>query len=134
MSRSGLVEHITDEFAEAAAHLIRSGESYSFQIRSAGGAVGDVPQDATAYAHRTANFSVVAFGSSRRRLDALWDEMHELFSGVYHSFETDLRPERILDTFPPRTLERLRELKLRYDPDDVFRHNFGITPSTLPVG
>lgn len=134
VSRSGLVEHITDEFAEAAAHLIRSGESYFFQIRSAGGAVGDVPQDATAYAHRTANFSVVAFGSSRRRLDALWDEMHELFSGVYHSFETDLRPERILDAFPPRTLERLRELKLRYDPDNVFRHNFGITPSTLPVG
>ena len=35
---------------------MRSGEVYFFQIRSAGGAVNDVPVDATAYAHRPANF------------------------------------------------------------------------------
>jgi len=37
------------------------------------------------------------------------------------SFETDPRPERLHDAFPPRTLQRLRELKRRYDPDGVFR-------------
>lgn len=128
VTRSGMVEHITVELASAAAHLIRSGESYFFQIRSAGGAVADVDADATAYAHRSANFSVVAFGASRRRLNALWDGMHEHFSGLYHSFETDLRPERVEEAFPPPTLERLRELKVRYDPDNVFRHNFSVAP------
>ncbi|MQY11232.1 hypothetical protein SRB5_13470 [Streptomyces sp. RB5] len=32
------------------------------------------------------------------------------------------------DTFPPATLERLREIKLRYDPDNFFRDDFNIDP------
>lgn len=125
-ARTGLLEHITPEFAAAAVELIESGATYFFQIRSVGGAVQDVDPDATAYAHRSANFSVVAFGSNRDRLDAAWDELHQHFSGLYISFETDLRPERIEDGYPPRTLSRLRELKLRYDPANVFRDNFNI--------
>lgn len=111
-----------------AARLVRSGQTYFFQIRALGGATVDVPADATAFAHRTANFSVVAFGASRRRLDAVWDAMHHHFTGLYPSFETDPRPERLTDAYPPATLERLRVLKRRYDPDNVFRDNVNITP------
>jgi alkanesulfonate monooxygenase SsuD/methylene tetrahydromethanopterin reductase-like flavin-dependent oxidoreductase (luciferase family) len=131
VGRSGLVDHITPEFAAAAARLIRSGEVYFFQIRSVGGAVSDVDPDATAYANRAANFSVAAFGINRARMDAVWNELAPYFDGLYLSFETDLRPERVNDAFPPRTLERLRELKARYDPDNVFRDNFNIAPATL---
>jgi len=128
VARSGLIEHITPEFAAAAEDLIRSGATYFFQIRSVGGAVADVPADATAYAHRTANFSVVAFGSSKERLDAAWAKMASQFAGLYLSFETDQQPERIGEAWPPATLNRLRELKRRYDPDNVFRDNFNISP------
>ncbi|GAA0966542.1 hypothetical protein GCM10009555_008680 [Acrocarpospora macrocephala] len=128
VTRSGLVGHITPEFAAAATDLIMSGESYFFQIRSVGGAVADVAPDATAYAHRSANFQVVAFGSSRTRLDRAWDALHHHLTGLYINFETDLRPERLTDAYPTGTLERLRALKLRYDPDNVFRDNFNVPP------
>lgn len=131
VARSGLIDHITPEFAAAAAQLLRSGVVYFFQIRAVGGAVSDVDPDATAYAHRAANFSVTAFGVSRARMNALWDELYHQFDGLYLSFETDLRPERLTDAFPPKTLERLRELKSRYDPDNVFRDNFNIAPPAL---
>jgi hypothetical protein len=131
LARSGLIDHITPEFAAIAERLIQSGTSYFFQIRSVGGAVADVDPDATAYANRSANFSVVAFGGSPARLNAVWEELRDHFNGLYLSFETDRSIERLFDAFPPRTLERLRELKARIDPDNVFRDNFNIAPRAL---
>jgi hypothetical protein len=125
-SRSGLLEHVDADFAEAAAELISGGAVHFFQIRAAGGAVGDVAPDATAYAHRSANFSVVAIGSSRERVDAAWDQLLDHFTGLYLSFDTDLRPERVTDAFPPATLARLRALKAEIDPQNVFRDNFNV--------
>ena len=52
--------------------------------------------------------------------------MSHHYSGIYSSFETDRRPERLAEVFPAGTLTRLRELKQRYDPDDVFRHNHSV--------
>jgi alkanesulfonate monooxygenase SsuD/methylene tetrahydromethanopterin reductase-like flavin-dependent oxidoreductase (luciferase family) len=123
VTRSALVEHITPEFARAAEDFLHSGATYFLQFRAVGGAVADVPAEATAYAHRSANFSAVAFGADRRRLDAAWDEMAGHFRGLYWSFETDRRPGRLLDAYPSATLRRLREVKCRYDPDSVFRDN-----------
>jgi hypothetical protein len=130
-ARTGLIDHITPDFAAAAEQLIRSGAVYFFQVRSVGGAVSDVDRDATAYGYRAANFSVTAFGSNRERLNALWNEVYPHFDGLYLSFETDQRPERLDDAFPPRTIGRLRELKQRYDPHNVFRDNFNIAPEVV---
>jgi FAD/FMN-containing dehydrogenase len=129
VTRSGLVHHITSGFAAAADRLLRSGAVYFFQLRSVGGAISDVDPDATAYAHRDANFHLVAFGADRELLDSFWDALlYPHLDGLYLSFETDTRPERIHDAFPPPTLARLRDLKARYDPDRVFRDNFPVTP------
>lgn len=125
--RSGLVNHITPEFAAAAEALIRGNGSYFFQIRAMGGAVADVPPDATAFPNRQANFSVVAFGPSRSRLNAFWDQMQPHFDGLYLSFETDTHPDRLLEAFPEPALSRLRALKAEYDPTNVFRDNFNVT-------
>ncbi|MFI6080797.1 LLM class flavin-dependent oxidoreductase [Streptomyces sp. NPDC051217] len=125
-AHSGLVEHITPEVAAEAAELIESGAAYFFQIRSVGGAVSDVPPDATAYANRSANFSVVAFGTNASGLDERWERLRRHFVGMYLSFETGLDPERIDIAFPGETLTRLRALKKRYDPENVFRDNFNV--------
>ncbi len=136
--RSGLLDHITPEFARNAEALIRGGGSYFFQIRSMGGAVADVPADATAFANRSANFSVVAFGASQARLNGFWDRMSSQFDGLYLSFETDTRPERLREAFPEPALSRLRLLKEQYDPTNLFRDNFNVAPSgadsAIPLG
>jgi FAD/FMN-containing dehydrogenase len=128
VSRSAFVREITPAFAAAAERLLRSGVVTFFQLRTVGGAIADVDPDATAYAHRDAGFSVIAMGTDHRRLDVLWDALAEHFDGLYLSFETDTRPERLADAFPPGTLRRLRELKSRYDPGNLFRDNFNISP------
>ncbi|MFI5893035.1 LLM class flavin-dependent oxidoreductase [Actinoplanes sp. NPDC051513] len=128
VARSGLIEHLTPSFAAAAAELIASGTVYFFQVRSVGGAVADVPEDETAYSHRSANFSVVAFGASKSRLDAAWGVLATHFRGLYLSFETDQSPERIQEAWPASVLARLRALKKQYDPANVFRDNFNIDP------
>jgi FAD/FMN-containing dehydrogenase len=131
VARSGLLAHITAEFAAAAARLLESGAVYFFSIRSVGGAVADVDPAATAYANRSANFSVTAFGANREAVNRQWDDLYGHFSGLYLNFETDLRPERLADAYPADTLRRLRELKSRCDPDNVFRDNFNISPAVL---
>ncbi|WP_306212386.1 LLM class flavin-dependent oxidoreductase [Actinoplanes sp. RD1] len=124
VSRSGLIEHLTPAFARAAADLIAGGAVHWFQIRTVGGAVADIPPEATAYAHRSANFSIVAMGSSARRVDAAFAPLRSHFDGMYLSFETGL--DHVTDAFPPPTLTRLRTLKRRYDPDNLFRDNFAL--------
>jgi hypothetical protein len=131
VTRSAYAPHLTPALATELATLLESGLVPFFQLRTMGGAIADVPADATAFAHRTPDFQVTAMGTDRGRLDLAWDALGHHFDGLYLSFETDLRPERLLDAFPPATLDRLRTLKRRYDPDNLFRDNFNIDPTPL---
>jgi hypothetical protein len=129
--RSGLLDHITPQSAQTMLALAQSGVAPLMQIRSVGGAVNDVDPLATAYAHRTQNFALSAVGAGAERLNEQWDaDMAPHVDGLYLSFDTDQRPERLHDAFPGETLVRLRRLKALYDPDDVFNQNFPIPPST----
>ena len=126
VSRSALVEHITPELAAELVAVLDSGEAYVLSLRSVGGAVSDVPEAATAYTGRSANFSLAVIGTRRAGLDREWDALAPHFSGIYLSFDTDLRPERVQDAFPPATLARLRALKAELDPANLFRDNFNV--------
>lgn len=128
VSRSGFAPALTPQFARDAAALLESGVVHFFQLRTTGGAIADVPSDATAYAHRDAAFQVTALGADTFAVDAGWGALAPHLRGLYLSFETDQRPERLADAFPPATLERLRALKHRYDPDNLFHDNFNLTP------
>jgi len=127
VSRSGLLRRITPAFAREAQELLDAGASHFFAIRAVGGAVADVPADATAYGWRDAGFSVAAFGSSPSRLDERWARLVPFFEGLYLSFESSTPPP-VERAFPPEHLRRLRQLKRRYDPTGLFRDNFFIDP------
>ncbi|MBE7698813.1 LLM class flavin-dependent oxidoreductase [Oerskovia sp. Sa1BUA8] len=131
-SRSGLIEHVDRGAARDLAAFLAGGGAQLLQLRAVGGAVNDVAADATAYAHRTQNFSVAAFGSRGGPvgIDGAWDELvHPHTDGLYLSFETDTRPERLGEAFPEPTLARLRRLKRQVDPANVFSANFPIPPA-----
>jgi FAD/FMN-containing dehydrogenase len=131
--RSGLVNHITPEIAGIVQEMLLSGDSTFMQFRAAGGAANDVPADATAYAHRHQNFSFLAstFAARRARQERHWERLAPLLDGMYLSFETDTHPERLRDAFPEPTLGRLRDLKAKWDPDNVFNQNFNIVPESV---
>ncbi|UZN02846.1 LLM class flavin-dependent oxidoreductase [Cellulomonas sp. S1-8] len=131
VSRSGLLPTMTPAVAADLGALLGSGEAMLVQLRATGGAGNDVAPDATAYAHRHQELVVSAFAGrgSRSGLDGAWDRLaHPHLDGLYLSFETDPRPERLLEAFPQPTLDRLRALKRTYDPDHVFDQNFPIDP------
>jgi alkanesulfonate monooxygenase SsuD/methylene tetrahydromethanopterin reductase-like flavin-dependent oxidoreductase (luciferase family) len=136
-TRSALLGSITPEVARGLARFLDAGAHYFFQLRAMGGAIAEVASDETAFAHRDAKFSVIAFGMDRVRLDAAWDTLvapHA--SGLYLSFETDQRPGRLEEAFPPATLARLRALKAEVDPENLFRDNFNVVagaPGPPPV-
>ena len=124
--RNTLVDRLDDRTSAAAATAFETGRFGMFQVRAVGGAVNDVASDATAYAHRDGqqfDVSGVAFGS-RELADAVWDQaLDPVAHGEYVSLSTDRRPERVERVYPGATLARLRELKRRYDPENVFDRN-----------
>ena len=128
-SRSALVDEITPEIAQAAERMLDAGAASFFQVRPVGGAVADVPESATAYAHRTAGFSIVALGTDDARLDRAWDGLATRSRGLYLSFDSSRRPERIGQAFPPATLARLRAIKAEVDPRGLFADNFPVLPA-----
>lgn len=128
VSRSALLPALTPSFARDAAALLASGVVYFFQLRAMGGAISDVPADATAFAHRDSAFQVTAMGGDQEELNTAWDALAHHAEGLYLSFDTDLRPERVEDAFPAPTLRRLRSLKRQVDPTNLFRDNFNIDP------
>ena len=108
------------------------------QIRVLGGAMARVPADATAYAHRNSRIMVNVAAMYQRPeerakhaawVDALSGELLQDNSGAYVGFLADEGEERVRAAYPGPTWDRLREIKRRYDPDNVFRLNQNIPPA-----
>ncbi|MGP3533358.1 LLM class flavin-dependent oxidoreductase [Microbacterium sp. RD1] len=129
-SRSLLVGDITPALAQAVVQMLDGGASYWVQFRSVGGAVSDVAEDATAYSHRDAQHSLVALGADAAALDAAWEPVRARGSGMYLSFDSSLRPGRLVDAFGEEKLDRLRAIKREVDPDNLFRDNFSVASGT----
>jgi FAD/FMN-containing dehydrogenase len=107
------------------------------QFRVLGGAVARVPDEATAYAHRSSaimtNLAIFYDGPENYAEREAWvlDFMRDLQQddrGAYVNFLVD-EPERVRAAYPGATYDRLARIKARYDPDNLFRMNQNIPPA-----
>ena len=117
---------------------ITSPRSYTI-IFQLGGALGRVPEDATAFGQRDATHNVV--------INAVWTEddpegdrhtawARDFFDAmqphardrVYVNFLGDEGPDRVRQAYGTEKYDRLVELKRKYDPTNFFRLNQNIPP------
>jgi hypothetical protein len=113
------------------------------QLRVLGGAIAQVPDDATAYAHRSsrilANVAAIYDGEADRAERAVWvarlsAAIDQGDSGAYVNFLGDEGDDRVRAAYPGATWDRLSAIKARYDPTNLFRRNQNIPPATAGPG
>jgi FAD/FMN-containing dehydrogenase len=105
-------------------------------VRSVGGAVARVADDATAYAHRQAElmFATTVIGpppaieAARPGLEAIWSRLAPHATGAYANFLSAATDEDTAAVYPTATYERLATVKHRYDPTNLFTQNHNIRP------
>jgi FAD/FMN-containing dehydrogenase len=106
-------------------------------IRSLGGAVARVRDDATAFAHRRAELLVMTLAAgpapvvdaAMPGLDAFWRELAPHVDGRYANFLSSATDDDVAAIYPTDTKRRLAAAKRRYDPGNLFAGNHNIRPA-----
>jgi len=106
----------------------------SVELRHLGGALAEEPPDAGALASLNAAFAMFAVGmptdpevgaAIARQCEVVADAFKPWDLGTRYGNFTEAPVDSAM-CFPPETYERLQQVKLSYDPDDVFRSNHPI--------
>jgi FAD/FMN-containing dehydrogenase len=124
------------EVLRIVADVAASGRSPFINVRSLGGAVSRVPDDATAYAHRQAELVVLTItagpepvvAAARPAVDAFWERLAPHINGAYANFLTAATEQEVAAIYPTETYRRLAAVKARYDPGNLFAGNHNIRP------
>lgn len=131
--------HYLRELPDAALEALLAHHPEVFaHLQAYGGAIADVPDDATAFSHRDTAFEYV--GGARwtdPAQDAEWIAesrasaalLAPFASGVYVNVLSDEGAAGIARAYPPEKLARLTALKDAWDPENVFHLNANIPPS-----
>jgi hypothetical protein len=135
---------LADSFDEATAQVILDKLAASdaslrvAQLRVLGGAMARIPNEDTAFAHRDRKLmiNVAAFYEGVEDLPRREDWVAEL-AGIlskgdergYAGFLADEGQDRVRAAYPGETWDRLRRVKAKYDPDNLFRLNQNIPPA-----
>jgi FAD/FMN-containing dehydrogenase len=99
-----------------------------------------VAADATAFAHRNQRVMVnvaAVFGDMADAgphvawVGAFKDALQPKAAGAYVNFLNEDGPSRLHEAYPAATWDRLREIKRRYDPTNLFRANQNIPPADV---
>jgi FAD/FMN-containing dehydrogenase len=117
-------------------HSSPAGATAMTQLRVLGGAMGRVPAEATAFAHRGMPLLAAVMAVATEAPDEatafadglLADIVGNAETGVYSNFLADEDESRLRRAYPGATYERLVAVKRRVDPANVFGGNHNIRP------
>ncbi len=134
------VGELTDEVIDITVeHAMRIRSPLTaFPIWQLGGAMGRVGSDETVFNGRRAGytFNITAatetsegFSDEQEWVREFWSALEPFHTGVYANFLMDEGEERIRQAYGAAKLDRLKELKRKYDPDNFFRLNQNISPT-----
>ncbi len=139
-SRTMFIDQVDRSVAETILNHLKAstGSMAVTQLRVLGGAMARVPSEATAFAHRQsrimANLAALYEKPEEKEVHEKW--VAEFFSslqqsdkGMYVNFVGDEGEASVRAAYPNGTWERLRKVKAKYDPDNLFRLNQNIHPA-----
>jgi FAD/FMN-containing dehydrogenase len=141
--RTMFLDTVDEQWADRALTWVKAGHGHlrKVELRPLGGAVADVPIDATAYPHRDAplmaNVAVIFTDPHRRathedEVAGVAAALRQRRAGAYVNFLGKGGPAR--DAYPGATWYRLVRAKRRYDPANLFRGNHNTVPAPSPTG
>jgi FAD/FMN-containing dehydrogenase len=136
MVNNVLVDDFSDEMISVIVGLFSNKSGPILQIRSLGGAVNRVAQEATAFAHRNSEAMVLcptfvpltATASEINEALRPWQAIAAFGQGSYVNFVSEETDKNLAANYPPATLDRLRKIKKIYDPGNIFSRNYNIKP------
>ena len=130
-----LSDPVIDTVAE---HSLRmKSKINTFPIFQLGGAVARVGDDETVFSGRGAGHTIninattaTAEGHEEERAwsRGLWTALQPYHTGVYVNFLMEEGEERVRQAYGPAKYDRLKALKTKYDPTNLFRLNQNIQP------
>lgn len=137
LARSGFAdEESVPKVLQILAEVGASERSPVISVRSVGGAVSRVADDATAYAHRRAELMFVttfigpapAIEAARPAMEAIWQNLEPHVTGAYANFLTTATEQDVAAIYPTETHRRLVGVKQQYDAANLFAGNHNVRP------
>ena len=133
---AGLSGDVIDIMADHGSRIVSPITSVA--LWQMGGAVARVGEDETAFTGRSTGFTFNINGNSltadgfdaeREWARSYWSALAPYRTGVYVNFLMDEGEERVRQAYGPAKYDRLKALKRRYDPENLFRLNQNIPPA-----
>ncbi|MBN8582046.1 MAG: FAD-binding oxidoreductase [Anaerolineae bacterium] len=128
---TSVAQFIVDTLAKSTAMMAVT------QLRVLGGAMGRVPADATAFAHRgskiMANLAALYTNPEEKDHHEAWvskyeKDLRQSDKGAYVNFLGAVDKKQVRTAYPGGTWKKLSEIKKKYDPTNLFHLNQNIPP------